>query len=276
MGANMSNTKSAVATPIENLEFPAASPACTVKQRVGLTDIEMSFSRPGVKGRKIFGSLVPFGKIWRAGANQATKVSFSTPVKLNGADIAAGAYSVFAIPEKDEWTIILNKDTEQGGTGKYDEKLDVARFKAKTATTHHTIENYAIWIDDISDESATLTFAWEKTEVPVKLEVSFVKDLIPQVEAAMASDMKQKPFFQAALLFLNHGGDLKKAHTWVDAAIEERPIYPFHFIKANIQEKLGHKKEALETATKASELATQANDTGFLSRINEFIDHLKK
>jgi hypothetical protein len=276
MGANMSNTKSAVATPIENLEFPAASPACTVKQRVGLTDVEVCFSRPGVKGRQVFGSLVPYGKLWRAGANQATKISFSTPVKLNGTDIAAGAYSVFAIPEKDEWTIIFNKDTEQGGTGKYDEKLDVARIKAKTVTTHHTIENFAIWIDAISDESATLTLAWEKTEVPVKLEVSFVKELMPQVEAAMASDMKQKPFFQAALLFLNHGGDLKKAHTWVDAAIAERPIYPFHLIKANIQAKLGDKKEALETATNARELATQANDTGFLSRINEFIDHLKK
>jgi hypothetical protein len=276
MGAKMSNTKSAVATPIDNLEFPAASPACTFKQRVGLTDVEVTFSRPGVKGRQIFGSLVPYGKLWRAGANQATKISFSTPVKLNGTDIAAGAYALLAIPEKDEWTIIINKDSEQSGTGKYDEKQDVARIKAKTVKTEHTIENYAIWIDAISDESATLVLAWEKTEVPLKLEVSFVEKLIPKVEAAMASNMDNKPFFQAALLFLNHGGDLKKAHTWVDAAIAERPIYPFHFIKANIQAKLGDKQEALVTANKASEMATQANDAGFVSRIEDFIAHLKK
>src|SRR5271156_894034 len=122
----MSNTKISAPLKGSDLQFPAASPLCTLKQRIGITDVEITYSRPGVKGRHVFGALVPYGKLWRAGANQATKISFSTPVKLNGTDIAAGAYALFAIPTKEEWTLIINKDSEQAGTGKYDEKLDVA------------------------------------------------------------------------------------------------------------------------------------------------------
>jgi hypothetical protein len=273
-GASMSNTKSAVATPIENLEFPAASPSCSYKQRVGLTDVEVTYSRPGAKGRQVFGSLVPYGKLWRAGANQATKISFTTPVKMNGVDIAAGAYSLFAIPEKEEWTLILNKDTEQGGTGKYDEKLDVARFKAKSAKLDHHVENYTIDIDAIEDESATLGISWEKTKVNVKLELNFIDNLVSRVDTAMASDMENKPYFQAALLYFNHGKDLKKAHEWVDAAIAQRPIYPFYLVKAYILAKLGDKTEALAIGKKASELATQADDAAFLTRINSFLSEL--
>ena len=106
----MSNTKVSAPIKAADLQFPAASPLCTLKQRIGIMEVEISYSRPGVKGRQIFGGLVPYGKLWRAGANQATKVTFSTPVKLNGTDIAAGAYSLFAIPDKNEWTIIFNKE----------------------------------------------------------------------------------------------------------------------------------------------------------------------
>ena len=116
------------------LEFPAASPACTIKQRVGLTDIEIAYSRPGVKDRVIFGGIVPYGAVWRTGANNATKITFSAPVKLNGTDIPAGTYALFTIPGADEWTIIINKGAAQWGAFQYDEKADVARFKATPIT----------------------------------------------------------------------------------------------------------------------------------------------
>src|SRR5258707_14001914 len=112
------------------LEFPSASPASTLKQRVGLTDIELVYSRPSMKDRQIFGSLVPFGTVWRTGANAATKITFSTPVKLNGTEVAAGSYALYTIPGEDEWTIILNKGVGKSGPA-YDEKDDVVRFKTK-------------------------------------------------------------------------------------------------------------------------------------------------
>jgi Protein of unknown function (DUF2911) len=270
----MSNTTTAVTQQASALEFPAASPLCSLKQRVGLTDVQVSYSRPGAKGRNVFGALVPYGKLWRAGANQATKISFSTAIKLNGTDIAAGAYSLFAIPTKDEWTLIINKDAEQAGTGKYDEKLDVARIKAKPEELQHSVENYTIEIDPIDDETASLNLVWERTKVSLKLKVDFVEKLVPQVEAAMASDEQKKPYVQAALFFLNHSKDLKKADEWIDAAIAERPVYPFFFIKAQILAKLGDKKEALNAAKKAGELATQADDLGFVSRTDKFLSGL--
>jgi hypothetical protein len=271
----MTNTKISAPLKAADLQFPAASPLCTLKQRIGITDVDITYSRPGVKGRQIFGGLVPYGKLWRAGANQATRITFATAVKLNGTDIAAGAYALLAIPGENEWTIILNKDSEQSGTGKYDEKLDAARIKVKPSTIGHVIENYTIEFDELADESATLNLLWDRTKVSIKLEISYVKELIPQVEAVMSSDQEQKPYFQAALLYLNHGGDLLKADQWVDAAIKERPIYPFYFIKGNIQAKLGDKEAALATAKKTVELASNANDTGFVSRAEAFIASLK-
>ena len=133
------------------VEFPSPSPACTLKQRVGLTDIEIVYSRPGVKDRTIFGSLVPYGQVWRTGANAATKITFSTPVKLNGTEIAAGSYSIYTIPGESEWTIIINKNTGQSGT-QYDEKADVARFKATPVTLTKPMETFVIEFTDIRDE----------------------------------------------------------------------------------------------------------------------------
>jgi hypothetical protein len=260
---------------VADLQFPAASPLCNLKQKIGITDVEISYSRPGVKGRQIFGGLVPYGKLWRAGANGATKITFSTAVTINGAAIAAGAYALLAIPEKNEWTIILNKDSDQAGMGKYDENLDVLRTKVKLTEIDHVIENYTIEFDELADESATLNIMWDRTKVSIPVKLNYAKELIPQVDAVMSSDQDQKPFFQAALFFLNHGGDLRKADQWVDVAIKERPIYPFYFVKANIQAKLGDKEAALATAKKTIEMATSAGDAGFTSRAEAFVASLK-
>src|ERR1039457_2062354 len=145
------------------VDFPAPSPACTLKQRVGVTDIEIVYSRPGVKERAILASLVPYGQVWRTGANNATKITFSTPVKLNGTDIPAGTYALFTIPGENEWTIIINKGAAQWGAFQYDEKADVARFKATPVTLSKPMETFVIEFTDIRDESARLNLAWENT-----------------------------------------------------------------------------------------------------------------
>ncbi|HZL42784.1 MAG TPA: DUF2911 domain-containing protein [Verrucomicrobiae bacterium] len=148
---------------------PAASPASTLKQRVGTTDIEISCSRPGVKNRTIFGDIVPYDKVWRTGANEATRITFSGPVQLNGADIPAGTYALFTIPDPKEWTIIINKGAKQWGAFRYDEKADLVRVKATPVKLSEPVETFTIDINDIRDTSATLNLIWDKTRVPVKI-----------------------------------------------------------------------------------------------------------
>ena len=183
---------SGVPAQTPNINFPAASPACTLKQRVGLTDIEIVYSRPGVKGRTIFGGIVPYGQVWRTGANQATKITFSTPVKLEGNEIPAGTYALFTIPGENEWTIIINKNTNQWGAFQYNTKDDLVRFKVTPVTlADTTVETFAIEFNRIRDESAVLELVWEKTVVPIRLDVDVASKLVPQIEAAMAAPGKK-------------------------------------------------------------------------------------
>src|ERR1017187_9517415 len=182
------------------LEFPAPSPACTIKQRVGLTDIEIAYSRPSMKGREIFGNVVPFGTVWRTGANNATKITFSTPVNLNGTEVAAGTYALYTLPGENEWTIILNKGVGKSGT-QYDEKEDVVRFKTTPVKLADTsIETFTIEFNHLRGVSAVINLICEKTVVPIKVELDVTSKLLPQIEAVMAAEGGNKPYYQAAML----------------------------------------------------------------------------
>lgn len=241
------------------INFPAASPAATLTQRVGLTDIQINYNRPGAKGRVVFGKLVPYDHVWRTGANTATKISFSTPVKLNGTEIPAGTYELFTIPGATEWTVIIHKNMSQWGAYAYDEKNDVARIKAKPVTLAEHVETLDISLNDIRDESATLNITWEKTRVPVALTVDVKSTLVPQIEATMAAGGEKLPYANAAMYYLENGLDLKKAAAWMDAAIAAQPdAFYLVYRKALILEKLGDKAGALATAQKSLEAARQA------------------
>jgi len=258
--------------PAPKVEFPAASPASTLKQRVGLTDVEIVYSRPGVKGRTVFGGLEAYGNVWRTGANSATRITFSTPVKFGGVPVPAGTYGLFSIPGAAEWTVILNKDSGQWGAYKYDEKQDLVRVKAKPVALAESVETFTIDLNNIRDESATLTLSWQKTCVPVQLEVDVVTPVVAQIDAAMASDGEKKPYAQAAMFYLDHNLDLKKALGWMDAAIAAQPdafYYVYH--KARILAKMGDKAAAIATAQKSIELAGKAPGTAKdeYTRLNE-------
>jgi hypothetical protein len=249
------------------VNFPAASPACTLKQRVGLTDIEIVYSRPGVKNRTIFGGIVPYGQVWRTGANQATKITFSTPVKLEGHDLPAGSYALFTIPGETEWTIILSKNAAQFGAFQYNEKDDLVRFQVTPATlTDTTIETFAIEFNRIRDESAVLTLVWDKTVVPIRMEVDVVGKLVPQIEAAMgAPDKKSDGFyFQAATFYYDHDLDQKKALDWVNAGLADNPRIAFEMLhlKAQLLAKQGDKAGAMAAAKQSTELAIKAEGSG--------------
>jgi hypothetical protein len=257
--------------------FPAPSPECTLKQRVGLTDIEIVYSRPGVKGRKIFGGLVPFGEVWRTGANNATKVTFSSDVKLNGTPIPAGTYALFSIPGENEWTIIINKGAKQWGAFQYDEKVDVARFKATPAKISQPIETFTIEFNGIRDDSARLDLIWENTVVPIKLESDPASPdkLVPQIEAAVKGENAGRYYYPAAMYYYDHGLDMKKANEWIDAALKQREAHYMVHLKAKILARLGDKEGAIAAAKHSTELAVKAKDNGYVKLNEDLIASLK-
>jgi Protein of unknown function (DUF2911) len=241
------------------VNFPAASPGCTVKQRVGLTDVEVVYSRPGIKGRSVFGGIVPYGTVWRTGANAATKITFSTPVKLEGNDIPAGTYSLFTIPGTNNWTVIINKNAKQFGAFQYDSNDDIVRFQVTPTTwADTTVETFTIEFSQIRDDSADLLLLWDQTVVPIRLQVDVVSKIVPQIEAAIAAPGKKSDgfYFQAASFYYDHDQDMNKALDWVNAGLADKPMIAFEMLhlKAQILAKQGDKagaKQSTELAIKA-------------------------
>jgi hypothetical protein len=262
------------------VDFPAASPGCTLKQRVGLTDIEVDYSRPGKKGRTIFGGIVPYGQVWRTGANAATKITFSTPVKLDGQDIPAGSYALFTIPGEDEWTIILSKNASQFGAFQYDAKDDLVRFKVAPIELSESIETFTIEFNHIRDESAVMNLVWDKTVVPIKIEIELTSKLVPQIEAAMSAPGKKSAgfYFQAATFYYNHDQDLNKALSWINTGLADKPNIAFEmcYLKAEILAKQGDKAGAIAAAKESTELSIKAMgpDNSFVKMNQDLINSL--
>jgi Protein of unknown function (DUF2911) len=267
---------------IPKVDFPAASPACTLKQRVGLTDIEINYSRPGVKGRTIFGGIVPYGQVWRTGANQATKITFSTDVKFNGEDVPAGSYALFTIPGEDEWTVILSKNADQFGAFQYDAKDDLVRFKVVPIKLAETIDTFTIEFNRIRDDSAELNLIWDKTVVPLQIQIELTSKLVPQIEAAMAAPGKKSDgfYFQAATFYYNHDQDLNKALTWVNAGLADQPNIAFEILhlKAQILARQGDKAGAIAAAKLSSDLSVKAEgpDNSFVKMNQDLINSLNE
>jgi hypothetical protein len=246
------------ATP--GLEFPAASPGATIKQRVGITDIEVVYSRPSMRERRIFGGLVPYGEVWRTGANSATRISFSTPVKVQGAALEAGTYEFYTIPGQSEWMLIFQKLPENASWGAYayDPKRDTARVTAKPEALAAPVETFTIGLNDLRDTSATLNLFWENTRVPAKIEIDTVGMLKPQIEAVMASDAAKKPYFAAAMFYYENNVDLQKAAEWIDAAVKEQPdAFWMIYRQGLILEKAGDKAGAIAAAKQSLELTAK-------------------
>jgi hypothetical protein len=255
---------SAQSSPVN---FPAASPSCTLKQRVGLTDIQVVYSRPGMKGRTVLGGIVPYGAVWRTGANMATKITFSTPVKLEGNDVPAGTYSLFTIPDPNEWTIIINKDANQWGSFQYNSNDDLVRFTVTPTTMDDTtVETFMIEFTQIRDDSAVLMLIWDKTVVPIQVQVDVVSKVVPEIEAAMAAPGKKSDgfYFQAASFYYDHDQDLNKALSWVNAGLADKPMIAFEMLhlKAQILAKQGDKAGAIAAAKQSAELADKAEGPG--------------
>ncbi len=250
------STSALYAADAKKIDFPQASPSATVKEKVGVTDVSVEYSRPGVKDRKIFGGLVPYGDVWRTGANAATKLTFSTDVKLGGTAVPAGSYALFTIPGETEWTVILSKVVEgQWGSYAYDQKDDQARIKVKSVALVEPLETMTIGVQDIRAGKGNLVIAWEKTKVPIEIDTEVAKRLKPQIEAAMAGS-GEKPYFSAAMFYYENDLDIKLAKEWIQAAVKAQPDAVWMVYREGlILKKAGDKAGALAAAQQARALA---------------------
>lgn len=257
------------------VDFPSPSPLSTLKQRVGLTDIEIVYSRPSARGRPIMGGLVPYGEVWRTGANGRTTISFSTAVKLNGSEIPAGKYALFTIPNADQWTVIINKDTKSSPFD-YNASNDVVRLTCPAVNVAEDIETFSIMVNAIRDDSARIDLIWEHTAVPIRLTLDLVSTLVPQIEAAMSAEGADKLYYPAATFYYEHGLDLQKAKTWIEAATKSNEAYYTMNLKARILAKLGDKDGASAAAKRSSELAAKTpGASGYVKLNDDLISSLK-
>lgn len=255
------------------VQFPAPSPTASLNQRVGLTDVEIVYARPGAKGRVMIGQVEPFGKVWRTGANNATTISFSTAVKLGGKDIPAGKYALFTIPTEKDWTVIINKGDKQWGAFTYDESADLVRFSVTPVKLNEFVETFEIGFNDLRDDSATINLTWEKLRVPIKLELDLVGPIVAQIDAAMAGE-GAKPYAAAAGFYLEHNLDLKKALEWTDTAIAAAANQTNVHLKARILAKLGNKAAAIAAAQQSMELAAKSTNAGVRTEYKKLNENL--
>lgn len=263
------------------VQTPAASPAGSVTATVGLTDVKIVYSRPRIKGRIIFGTdpkaVVPFGKIWRTGANNGTVISFSDTVKVEGIVVPKGEYLLLTWPGATEWTVALNKNVGLGGnTGAYDKTQDAANFKVKAGKLTEKVETLTFNVGDIADDSksAKVQLAWENTSVKFNIAVDYESKVMKSIQESTQVDPYN--YFQAAVYYLENGKDLNKALEWVNKAADgmNSPFWVLHQ-KAKIQKALGDKKGATETATASLTKSKEANNRDYQMMNEELLKSLK-
>ncbi len=265
----------------KEFQFPAASQHATLTQRVGLTDVSIDYSRPDKRGREIFGGLVPYGKVWRTGANQPSKIKFSEAVKIEGHDLAAGEYAFYTIPGENEWTIIFSKNLKLWGAYGYKPDADALRVTVKPATLPETVETFTIGVADLKDDGAILQLDWDKTRVPVQLTTNTVEKVNAEIADGLKNPSELKPgfYYQAASFYYDHDKDLAQAAQWIDTAIakQKEPRYFLYYKKAQIEAKLGHKEKAKAAAEKSIELlkAEPQPDESAIRNSQMVIDSLK-
>lgn len=259
------------------IKMPAPSPTQFIKQDFGLGTIEITYSRPGLKGRQMIGNIEPWGSVWRTGANAATKIRFTDAVEIGGTKIDSGSYALYTIPAKNgEWTFILNKGVNNWGATGYKESDDVLRMKVKAGKNLKKVETLTMQFSDLTPEHCNLNIKWEDFALVIPI-ASKVKDrLRASIEAALQSD--KKPYWQAASFYNEWDKNYSKALEMVDAAIgqQKEPPYYMVFYKARILKDSGNKKAALETAKKANALAKAANNENYVIMSDQMIKELSK
>lgn len=259
------------------IKMPAPSPLQTIKQEFALSEVSVSYSRPAVKGRKVMGDLVPFNNsVWRTGANQPTKITFGEDVKIAGNNVPKGEYALYTIPAKNEWTIILSKNTALWGSTGYKESDDLIRFKAKPETLPSNVESFTIMFNNVKPQSMDVELMWENTAVAFTVNAEIDSRIVKQIETAMAPG-DRRPYFESASYYFESGKDMKQALEWANKAVEQNPErYWVEHLKAKIQMKMGDKKGAIESATRSIANAKTQKNPDYVALNEKLIAEAKK
>jgi tetratricopeptide (TPR) repeat protein len=262
----------------QELNTPAPSPKGTVTQIVGLTEVSISYSRPGVKGRVIFGDLEPYGELWRTGANKSTTIKFADDVQLGGKAVPAGEYALFTIPQKDEWTIIISKSIGWG-TAEYKEEQDVARFNVPAQKLAKPVERLTIEIADMTNNSANIVVKWDRSAVSFALTCDTDAKVMSQIKQVMQNPPADDAnvFYRAASYYFETDKDLGQALKWVDKSLSIKPdAFWMVRLKSRVQAKMGNYEDAIETARVGIETAKKANNEQYVKFNEEAIAEWSK
>lgn len=264
----------------QRLQTPTLSPFTEISQQAGLTNIKLSYARPSAKGRKVFGELVPYGEVWRTGANASTKISVTETVSVGGHKLDSGMYALYTIPGADQWTIIIHAKTNMRSIAgdAYKPENDVFRFVVTPKTTAGYIETFTLQFADIKTDNLKLRLAWANTvvDIPIAVEVD------DKIEAQMTEflktpdDIPAGTYFEAAQYYLHNDKDLGDALSWINAALVKSPEnFRYGLLKAKIQEKSGDHKAALATIEQANGWATAANNANYIGQTQLYWDSIK-
>lgn len=253
------------------IQTPAPSPSATVSQTIGLSKVTIEYSRPMAKGRKIFGDLVPFDKVWRTGANKITSIAFEKDMLINGQKIAAGSYGWYTIPGKTEWIVVLNSDDKQWGAYGYDQKKDVLRLPVK-AEKHAMTEQLTISIESISPTVANVVLAWEGSAFQFKLEHNADAQIMAEIKEKTAmADAKTDTYFDAADYYYEHNIDLDKALMWAEKVVEADKQYWTYQLRARILAKMGKCDKAVADAKISLEMAKKEGDDAYVKKNEQIL-----
>lgn len=249
------------------VKMPALSPVQTVKQEFGVGSIEIKYARPAVRARKIFGNVVPYGAMWRTGANAATQIRFTDPVVINGQPLDSGSYVLYTIPNKDSWEIILNKGLKNWGVDGYKKEEDVLRFTVAVTKMKTSIESLTLQLAAVAPQYCELHLMWDKTAIIIPITTDVKPKLKAQMEAALQGE--KKPYWQATQYYNEYENDSQQALQYADKAIEQdKEAYWIWLYKARIQAKLGDKAGALVSSQQSLQLAQKAGNNDYV-RMNE-------
>jgi hypothetical protein len=256
------------------VRMPAPSPVQTVKQDFAIGSIELTYSRPAAKDRKIFGDLVPYNKLWRTGANAATKITFNEPVDFGGKRVDTGTYVLYTIPGQDNWEIILNKGLKNWGIDGYKETEDVARISVSSYKLKKKVESFTMEFTDVKPETCVLEIKWAKTGVSIPIVANFRDKVRAQLETAMKGE--KKPYWSAAQFYNEYDKNLPLALENTTKAIEaNKTAFWMWIYKAKIQKEMGDKAGAMESSKKSLELAVAAKNDDYVKMNQDFQKTLK-
>jgi len=260
----------------QQLKVPAPSPLQTLKQAFALDNITIEYSRPSVKGRVIFGDVVPFGKVWRTGANSSTKITFGEDVTVEGKPVAAGTYAIYSIPNKDSWEIMLYKDLTLGGNvADYKVENEVLKFQVKPVALASKVETFTINVANVTSNTCAIELAWDKTSVAFNVSADIESKIMKNIDATMSKDAR--PYYQAASYYYENNKDLAKATEWINKAVEQNPkAYWVMLLKAKILLKAKDKKGALAAAEQTVVLAKEEQDDAYVKMAQDLIAEAKK